>query len=94
MPCDYNTYPATWEREIVPRILKRDGHQCRSCGETAGLAVHHICFEPSCEKDTDLLTLCRPCHLAADRAHHARNQRATWKRKRAQGRGWDEESVV
>lgn len=32
MPIDYSKYPPNWKKEIVPRILERDGHCCQFCG--------------------------------------------------------------
>ncbi|AMJ65026.1 hypothetical protein [Hymenobacter sp. PAMC 26628] len=32
MPIDYSNYPKGWHKEVRPRILARDGHQCRCCG--------------------------------------------------------------
>jgi hypothetical protein len=32
MPIDYKKYPADWKKVVRPRILQRDGNQCRCCG--------------------------------------------------------------
>jgi len=31
MPVDYSKYPTNWKTEIVPAVLKRDGHCCKFC---------------------------------------------------------------
>lgn len=44
------------------RILKRDDHECQSCGATAE-CVHHITYERlGQENDLDLISLCNECH--------------------------------
>jgi 5-methylcytosine-specific restriction endonuclease McrA len=50
------------------RILKRDGHRCRSCGAPAA-EVHHL--EPGNESDDMLVSLCEPCHLPISLAQAA-----------------------
>ncbi len=32
MPIDLKQYPPGWKKEVLPRILARDGHRCRCCG--------------------------------------------------------------
>lgn len=32
MPIDYSRYPSNWKKEIVPRVLERDGNCCKFCG--------------------------------------------------------------
>ena len=62
----YQTIPArTWAR-VRRRILDRDGWRCRECGCPGRLECHHVI---PLEKggapldDSNLLTLCRGCHI-------------------------------
>ncbi|MFC2033812.1 HNH endonuclease [Chloroflexota bacterium] len=66
------------EEVLRRRILKRDGHRCRSCGQESKLHVHHILtkedkrnFEQRdgtvfpdelFNNDINLITLCESCH--------------------------------
>ena len=55
--------------ETRERILKRDGYQCRDCASRKRLNVHHKTYlsPRGQERDTELLTLCRRCHIARHR---------------------------
>lgn len=45
------------------KVLDRDNHKCRICGNTNGLDVHHITGQNRFnESPADLMTLCRKCH--------------------------------
>ena len=46
------------------RIINRDGNRCTRCGETdfAKIIVHHLDINPSNNKDSNLITLCKKCH--------------------------------
>ena len=73
------------------RILDRDGHACRDCGQPAA-EVHHT--RPGVELDELLLSLCSACHLARtlDQAATARAASAPGERSPAApvtGRGPD-----
>jgi hypothetical protein len=60
----YN-YSREWTDLIRPRVLKRDGHQCRICGfDGARLEIHHIIPFRECREHSDdnLVTLCRSHH--------------------------------
>ena len=53
-----------WKR-IRARVLERDGHACRWCGEEQGLEVHHedYSFSTMCGDTIEgLTTLCHRCH--------------------------------
>ena len=55
---------ASWEA-IRQRILRRDGHQCVSCGSAAGpMEVDHIhpLARGGDHMDDNLQSLCRPCN--------------------------------
>ena len=53
-------------------VLERDGHACTKCGETALLVVHHRDGEGRGKEQpnnelSNLITLCRSCHIEAHR---------------------------
>ncbi len=53
-----------WKKTIKPRILKRDGGICRSCGGP-GDEVHHRTYDRDVlegSNDAMLVTVCRWCH--------------------------------
>jgi hypothetical protein len=56
---------AQWVRNRL-LVLERDSHQCRLCGSTRRLHVHHIHEwsqdDPSTHAMDNLLTLCASCH--------------------------------
>lgn len=53
-------------------ILKRDNHECQTCGEGEPLHVHHIVpfrmFDDheTANHESNLISLCPPCHRKAD----------------------------
>lgn len=51
-------------------ILRRDNYQCKQCGSTTDLEVHHIKSRklfPNLIMDTNnVITLCRQCHSKTD----------------------------
>ena len=54
----------TWKKTIKPRILKRDGRICRSCGNS-GDVVHHRSYDRDVlegSNDEMLVTVCKWCH--------------------------------
>lgn len=54
-----------WRRKIRPRVLRRDGHQCRVCNSRERVQVHHIAYTREVLKgraDYLLVTVCRICH--------------------------------
>lgn len=56
--------------KIRTRILDRDGYACRICrndGDGAALNVHHIDWDRENNQDSNLVTLCAPCHQAVHR---------------------------
>ena len=56
--------------------LARDRHMCQLCGLTTDLEVHHVDHDPFNNAWSNLLTLCRPCHMR----HH--RSRLTTKQKK------------
>lgn len=67
-PVDYGE---NW-REVRREILKRDGNECRICGDSSLVDVHHIVprreFEEPEEANTpnNLVALCRSCHMKVE----------------------------
>lgn len=62
----YMNSPA-WHAKRLQR-LKIDKYQCRRCGGTSDLHVHHASYANfRDEKMTDLVTLCKPCHAFVHR---------------------------
>lgn len=53
--------------DLRRRVLRRDNHQCRNCGISSNLCVHHIVpvSEGGNETLSNLATLCRECHRRA-----------------------------
>jgi hypothetical protein len=66
---------ARWRRSerfyggLRDRVLARDGHCCRSCGDLRdrALIVHHR--RPGLSRMALLITLCRRCHLRVHQTH-------------------------
>jgi 5-methylcytosine-specific restriction endonuclease McrA len=50
--------------KVAPRILQRDGHQCRHCGSTDNLTVDHVApiARGGSHEDDNLQTLCGSCN--------------------------------
>ena len=63
----YQTIPARQWARVRRRVLDRDGYRCRACNRQGRLEVHHVI---PLEKggaplaESNLLTLCRGCHIA------------------------------
>lgn len=56
--------------DAKPRIMERDAHKCRLCGDDSRrkLVVHHIVHKPAGgNEESNLITMCRNCHLAVHR---------------------------
>ena len=47
----------------IGMILKRDKKQCQLCKNKYPLLVHHIDGNSSNHRPTNLITLCRECHV-------------------------------
>jgi len=69
--------PAGWSSSTVPRILARDRHRCRICGQPA-TEVHHT--RPGVETDDSLWSLCADCHRTVTQMQAAS---ARWERAHA-----------
>ena len=60
-PCYWADY--NWRRRFDgnrEEVIHRDGNQCRACGSTGDLIVHHR--RPGFNYPDLLVSLCRPCH--------------------------------
>lgn len=57
--------------ELRPLVLRRDGERCVVCSATAPLHVHHINFDPTDNRVSNLVTVCQPCHV---KAHHSQQK--------------------
>lgn len=66
-------YAPGFTKSLKRRILRRDGQKCRLCGSariTKGwLVVHHIDGFKSNHDPSNLITLCKSCHLRIHRNH-------------------------
>lgn len=60
----YDSYLATSHWKVKrERAVTRDGYRCRVCNSPDRLNVHHRTYERIGEEvDSDLITLCQPCH--------------------------------
>jgi 5-methylcytosine-specific restriction endonuclease McrA len=64
-----------WESKRQ-QVLSRDGHQCRGCGRTKGLQVHHLRYDNlGHEPLLDLTVLCADCHKAVHKVISSRCRR-------------------
>lgn len=52
-----------WQK-IRKQILKRDEEKCRMCSKEYYLHVHHIDYDRLNNNESNLVTLCEPCHRA------------------------------
>jgi 5-methylcytosine-specific restriction endonuclease McrA len=50
-------------KSVRNRALRKAWYKCSLCGNTSELHVHHNNYENrGCEKDSDLIVLCKNCH--------------------------------
>jgi len=63
-----NSYPPEW-KAITTRLKAQANYTCQKCNRKADrtkgiqLAVHHIDGNTQNNRDTNLIVLCRKCHL-------------------------------
>lgn len=86
MPMEKHRYPANW-KEIATAVKDAAGWKCEECGKQCRkpgepldthrrtLTVHHIDHVPENCDPSNLIALCAPCHLKADKEHHAETRR-------------------
>lgn len=65
---DNREYPAEWTAGLRKKIRKRDNYQCQVCDKTQNeegiaLQVHHIDYDKENNNESNLLSLCRGCHI-------------------------------
>ncbi len=53
-------------RKTRAQAIRRDNGQCRECGTTDRLTVHHRDGNPANDQAANLATLCEPCHIKAE----------------------------
>ena len=71
-------YIREWKR-MAASIRKRDGYCCVLCGAKSGeaaLDVHHIDLHKYNNADSNLITLCRTCHIG--RVHRSSDSEQTY----------------
>ena len=86
MPMERHRYPKDW-KQIAAQVKEEAGWKCEECGKQCRrpgepldthrrtLTVHHIDHTPeNCER-SNLVALCAPCHLRADKEHHAQTRK-------------------
>lgn len=89
---DYNTYIQSdaWKAKVRQR-LEIDNYQCVMCGASGTpwnpLNIHHLNYKRLGDEnvDTDLVTLCDPCHRRVHRLLHRVTDHTTGQR------GWTTE---
>jgi len=64
----FETYGSAFNNLLKEQIRERDEHVCQICGVHEGslkerLSIHHIDFTKAHNMETNLVSLCRPCHL-------------------------------
>lgn len=55
-------YPIDWTKTLRKSIRERDHYICQICNDD-GIDVHHIDYRKINNNPTNLITLCRRCHL-------------------------------
>ncbi len=70
----YNAYLQTPEWQAIRvKVLRRDRGICQGCGEAGATQVHHLTYDRvGREMLFDLVSVCRPCHLAIHKKEGAR----------------------
>jgi len=64
----FEPYPRGWKKALKERIRERDGRKCRLCLVSEAelgykLHCHHIDYDKKNLSDSNLISLCRKCHL-------------------------------
>lgn len=64
-------FGVAWWRKLRESIIERD-KQCVNCGSETSLCVHHITpyRESKDNSPSNLVTLCKKCHIKIDRRSH------------------------
>lgn len=77
---DYGAYlgSAQW-RELRRLVIARDKGQCRECGSTERLHVHHVHYQTIFEETgRELVTLCARCH-SLEHKNSLKDSRERWR---------------
>lgn len=64
-------YPVGWNAELRQYIKTRDGFICQVCNLNSTLHIHHIDYNKNNLKESNLITLCKPCHNKTNRHRQA-----------------------
>lgn len=62
----FEPYSIDWTETLRRSIRERDHYQCQMCGQSQGdrvLDVHHIDYDKKNCDSSNLVTLCRKCHM-------------------------------
>jgi hypothetical protein len=67
-------YPSVWTKELKELIRQRDNHKCQNCGTTEEqligyhkkLDVHHIDYNKKNSNPSNLISLCKKCHMKSN----------------------------
>lgn len=94
MPMERHRYPKNW-KQIAAQVKEEADWKCEECGKQCRrpgepfdthrntLTVHHKDHTPENCHRSNLVALCAPCHLRADKHHHvATRKRRAEERKR------------
>lgn len=82
----YNAYLESSHWKNLSRLTKeRDNYECKQCGRTRWLVVHHRRYRKNLRDCTinDLVTLCDPCHKTLHR-ERARQRKLKRRARRAE----------
>jgi 5-methylcytosine-specific restriction endonuclease McrA len=60
-------YGEDWTGELRVKVRLRDNYTCQSCGKKRSLDVHHIDSNKHNNSESNLILLCRSCHLKTHR---------------------------
>ena len=65
--------------ELRAKHLQRHGADCKACGATTKIHLHHKTYDRlGAEKLTDLVALCETCHAAVHRYARAHRTLSLW----------------
>jgi hypothetical protein len=56
-------YGKDFTNKLKRAIKKRDNYKCKICGNPNSLHVHHIDYNKQNNKQINLITLCKSCHM-------------------------------
>ena len=59
-------YSVDWTEDLKRAIRKRDQYTCQMCGKEPAIDCHHIDYDKKNCNPTNLITLCRSCHITTN----------------------------